>query len=213
MLWRSWWSNQGGRQAGTRQIGTKIHINYKFQWVRWRKHAQCWEVRLSLIPWAFHLGKNGGAVCLWMKGLSSTVFQVLFWVCRTQQREALMTGMSFMEIIMPLTEEIDFTRKSSARADWSGWGMFCPYLPDHWMAEHHGRTWTQFKGSGAFQIQVRSPGDYSISGNYLWFPPCLPSSFLRKLLNREHSFFNSIALIGIWNSVFGRWVFAARPRL
>lgn len=76
--------------------------------------------------------------CLSLKGLSSTVFQeVSFWVCRTQQaeREALMTGMSFMEIIMPLTEEIDFSRKSSARADWRGWGMFCPHLPGHcWLS-------------------------------------------------------------------------------
>lgn len=143
------------RQAGISQIGTKIHINYKLQWLGWRKCAQCWDVCLSLLPWAFHLGKNGGAVSEW-RAFPVLSFRRSYSECvepsRLRERLWWQGCLSWKLLCLLLRKLTSQGRAQLVHTD-AGGACFCPYLPDHRMAEHHGRTWTQFKRSGAFQIR------------------------------------------------------------
>ena len=117
------------------------------------------------------------------------------YVESSRQREMLSWQgcMPFMAIIMPFTEETGFSRKGSCRVIGGGGGVGgvlskfarSPYVWPSMMSE----CGPSLKGLVHFTSRRDSPGNYSISGNCLWFPPCLPSSFLRKPLNGIFFFF------------------------
>lgn len=140
---------------------------------------------------SFSFGENGGAVCLWrafpVLSFRRSYYRYTTWPSRLRERLWWQACLSW-KLLCLLLREIDFSRKAQLVQTEGGGSMFCPHLPGHcWLSIMAG-CGPSLKGSGAFQIQVRSPGDYSISGNFFLVFTCLPSSFFRKLLNRNIHF-------------------------
>lgn len=118
-----------------------------------------------------------------------------------------MTGMSFMEVMMPFTEDVDFSGTGLCRLKGGGGGWGCPYFPDNHVAKSDGRTGAQFERSGAFQVQVR----WSRQVRHLWELPLvstLPSIiFFKKPPSETFIFFLSAQCY----SVFGVVSFEGGP--